>query len=632
MEQKTRIKNKVRRFITLCAIAITVAITFSCRNFVPRQPPTIPADISTHIKIDQFGYRPNDSKIAVISEPQQGFNGNELFNPGKTYQVRRWDDNSLVFSEQILPWQESKTQSTSGDKGWWFDFSSLTTSGSYYIFDPQNEVRSYPFDIDNNVYRPILLAATRMFFYNRSGFAKQPPFADPKWTDDAAFVGPRQDGEARYLYDKNNSQTARDLSGGWFDAGDTNKYVTFAQSTVHQLLTAYTENPKIWTDDFNLPESGNEIPDLIDEIKWEMDWLQKMQNEDGGVLIKIGTLDYNNVSPPSQDKRPRYYAPACSSSTIAAASMFAHGAIVFNSFPSLSSYAQDLQNRAIKAWNWYQANPKRDDCDSLEIKSGDADWELDKQEQESVVAAIYLFALTGDRQYDTYIEQNYSKTRPYWDNGWSRYDPEQGDALLYYSKLPQGNTEVKRNIIEKKQQDALESEDIYQFIPQKDLYRAYITDSTYHWGSNQTRANNGNTNYDVVFYHLDPSREKTYEERALEILHYFHGVNPFNLVYLSNMYAYGAENSVNEIWHDWFADGTKYDNALTSPNGPAPGYLTGGPNKNYTGSASPPLGEPYQKAYKDWNDAADKAWEITEPAIYYQSAYLKLLSKFIEAR
>lgn len=600
-----------------------------CQNTVPKQLSAIPSDTSIHIKIDQFGYRPDDPKVAVISNPQQGFNANESFNPGKTYQVRRWDDNSLVFSEQILPWQAGKTQSNSGDRGWWFDFSSLKTPGSYYIFDPQNRVRSYRFDIDKNVYRPILVAVTRMFFYNRSGFAKKPPFADPKWTDDAAFIGPRQDREARYLYDKNNPRTARDLSGGWFDAGDTNKYVTFAQSAVHQLLTAYRENPKIWTDDFNLPESGNGIPDLIDEIKWEIDWLVKMQNEDGGVLIKMGTTDYNNVSPPSQDRRPRYYAPVCSSSSIAAASMFAHGAVVFNSFPSLSSYAENLQKRAIEAWNWYHANPKRDDCDSLEIKSGDADWELDKQEQESVVAAIYLFALTGDRQYDTYIEKHYSKTRPYHDNGWSRYDPEQGDALLYYTKLRRGNAEVKQNILAKKRQDTLNSQDIYQFIPEQDLYRAYITDSTYHWGSNSARANNGNTNYDVVTYNLDSRNEKNYENRALEILHYFHGVNPFNLVYLSNMYAYGAENSVNEIWHDWFADNTKYDNALTSPNGPAPGYLTGGPNKNYTGSASPPLGEPYQKAYKDWNDADDKSWEITEPGIYYQSAYLKLLSKFV---
>ncbi len=82
--------------------------------------------------------------------------------------------------------------------------------------------------------------------------------------------------------------TARDLRGGWFDAGDTNKYVNNAGQTLHQLLAAYRERPEIWTDDLNIPESGNGRPDLIDEIIWELDWLKRMQQADGGVLIKVG--------------------------------------------------------------------------------------------------------------------------------------------------------------------------------------------------------------------------------------------------------------------------------------------------------------------------------------------------------
>ncbi|NES83679.1 MAG: hypothetical protein F6K10_20970, partial [Moorea sp. SIO2B7] len=93
-------------------------------------------------------------------------------------------------------------------------------------------------------------------------------------------------------------------------------------------------------------------------------------------------------------------------------------------------------------------------------------------------------------------------------------------------------------------------------------------------------------------------------------------------------YKYGAEHSVNEMFHEWFGKGV-YNNALTSPNGPAPGYLTGGPNQFYTGSAKPPSGEPPMKAYYDENEPKTKAWEITEPSIGYQSSYIKLLSKFV---
>lgn len=116
--------------------------------------------------------------------------------------------------------------------------------------------------------------------------------------------------------------------------------------------------------------------------------------------------------------------------------------------------------------------------------------------------------------------------------------------------------------------------------------------------------------------------------KAAEQVHYFHGVNPQGMVYLSNMYAFGGDRCANEIYHTWFNDGTIYDNALTSPNGPAPGYVVGGPNADYTiGSQSPPFGQPRQKSYLDFNTGwPTNSWEITEPAIYYQAAYIRLLA------
>jgi len=78
------------------------------------------------------------------------------------------------------------------------------------------------------------------------------------------------------------------------------------------------------------------------------------------------------------------------------------------------------------------------------------------------------------------------------------------------------------------------------------------------------------------------------------------------MVYLSNMYEHGADNCANEIFDSWFALGTIYDDALTSPNGPAPGYVPGGANPSfvqdsaYTGPRlAPPLDQPIQKSYKD---------------------------------
>ena len=132
-----------------------------------------------------------------------------------------------------------------------------------------------------------------------------------------------------------------------------------------------------------------------------------------------------------------------------------------------------------------------------------------------------------------------------------------------------------------------------------------------------------------------PNDGSIYRQRALEILHYFHGVNPLGMTYLTNMYLAGATKSANEIYHSWFQTRTKWSDARTSECGPPPGYVPGGPNANAAAdgvptSMRPPTGQPPQKSYRDWNGIwPDASWTVTEPAIYYQSAYVKLLSAFV---
>jgi endoglucanase len=586
-----------------------------------------------YIMIDQFGYRPDDTKVAVLVDPQVGFNAADSYEPSGTLEVRRAADDSVVFSGDTTVWNEGAIQENSGDKGWWFDFSRVNEPGSYYLVDPANEMRSYDFDINQDVYKNVLMAALRMFYYNRANIAKEEPYADARWTDGESYVGKGQDTEAHFVEDKTNDALVKDLSGGWFDAGDVNKYVTFAESPVHVLLTAFEENPHAFSDDFTIPESGNGLPDVLDEIKWETDWLQKMQDEDGGVIIKMGDIDYSTASPPSTDTGARFYGPVCSASSIAAAGMFAHAALVFAEFPDLADYASNLQERAVRAYDWYETNPKRDDCDTGEIKAGDADRTLEEQEGIKVTAAVYLYALTGEESYHQAIKNTYQLSRPFHDGEtprWSMYTPEQGDALLYYTRLDTADAALAKIILGAKVAQAKGvSKDIYGFQEEQDLYRAYMRDESLHWGSNSVRAALGSTNFDFLHYDLDVENIASYTEKAQGILHYFHGVNPFNMVYLTNMAEYGAEYSANEIYHTWFAEGSIWDNALTSERGPAPGYVPGGPNASYTGELSPPVGEPAQKAYKDWNGTSGFPWEITEPAIYYQAAYVRLLANFV---
>jgi hypothetical protein len=231
------------------------------------------AQPSKFIFVDQFGYLTQADKWAVISDPQIGFNATDVYQPGATLEVRDFLSENLIYSGSISAWNGGATHLQSGDKGWWFDFSSVTTSGTYYISDPTTAHRSTPFRIDDNPYHSILNAAVRAFYYNRCNASKEAPYAADSWTDGMNFNNQLQDGSCRYVYDQGNANLEKDLSGGWFDAGDYNKYVTFAHHPVHQLLWAFEENPAIFSVDWNWPESGKGLHDLIDEIKWVLDLL-----------------------------------------------------------------------------------------------------------------------------------------------------------------------------------------------------------------------------------------------------------------------------------------------------------------------------------------------------------------------
>jgi hypothetical protein len=244
--------------------------------------------------------------------------------------------------------------------------------------------------------------------------------------------------------------------------------------------------------------------------------------------------------------------------------------------------------------------------------------------------------VTGNQTYNTYVQGNYTSTWPYMDIGWTRYNPEQGKALLFYTTLPNADATTKSAILAAKLADVQAGNQIYGFTASDDLYRNFLHDDQYQWGSNNVRANYGNTNADVLSYNIAVAGTTPYSTRALETLHYIHGVNPFAMVYLSNMKAYGATSSVNELFHVWFLPGTQWEDAVTSTCGPAPGYLPAGPVANaasYSIPATliPPINQPEQKGYRDWNGVVgdpQNSYVVSEPGIYYQAAYVELLAKF----
>ncbi len=594
--------------------------------------------ISKFIHVDQFGYMPNASKVAVISDPQTGFNASDNYTPSATLELRNASNDAVVFSGAPSIWDNGNTHSQSGDKGWWFDFSTYVTPGTYYVYDPGNDESSAAFEIGTDVYTSVLIATFKMFYYNRCNASKVAPYAGSNWTDGGNFENNLQDANCRYYLEPNNASLEKDLTGGWFDAGDYNKYVTFASSAVHMLLSAYEDNPEVCTDAWGIPESGNGMPDILDEVKWELDWLLKMINTDGSVIIKMGSVDYadNALAPPSANTDPRYYGLTCTSASIAAAGMLAHAANVYSGIPGMSAYAAQLQDQAELTWSYVEplitSNSLETTCDDGTIKSGDADRSVAEQREEALVAAIQLFKLTGETDYNDYIAANITDAEPLQFNFWSAYKLSLNEALLEYTTLPGANATTKSTILNSINAAATNNWDGLYGFNNNDLYRAFMPDWAYHWGSSLPKAGFGILNLQLNKYGINSANQADHREKAMEQLHFFHGVNPLGLVYISNMYDYGGDRCVNEIYHTWFNDGTDWDNVFSSTYGPAPGFVSGGPNSTYDSNVnlSPPYGQPEQKSYLDFNTGwPDDSWELSEPAIYYQANYVRLLANLI---
>jgi endoglucanase len=598
--------------------------------------------IDSHIKTDQIGYRTGAKKIALISNPQVGYNAPSPYTPGTTLEVRTVAANTLVFSGTPVAWNGGATHGQSGDKVWWFDFSTVTAVGDYYINDPTNNKRSYAFRIADDVYNDALKYALRSFYYQRCGTPKAQPYAGNNYTDVTCHEGNLQDLDCRDVINPSNTSLSKDLSGGWHDAGDYNKYVNFTLSALHYLLDAYEQRPAVFGDNSNIPESGNGTPDILDETKWELDWLLKMQLSDGSVLMKVSTLGFTGGSPPSTDNAQRLYGAAQSSSTRTVASVFAHAAIIFRaqSSAAMQIYGDTLLARAQLAWTWLQNNPGYSNYTNTNFSSANPEVSHYDQDGISFSAAVYLFAATGNTSYRTYVDNNYLNVHALQWTYWYPFESVYQNAMLYYcttfGATPSVVNTIEGNCITSVNTNNADLLPAYN--NNTDAYMAYMKDQDYQFNNNEFKAETGALYTNMNRYNLDPLNQINYKNAGEGYVHYFHGMNPNGNCFLSNAGIFGADKFTLQIYHGWFGDGTMYDSSANYI-GPPPGYLVCGDDYFYTPDAaysgppiSPPMNQPVQKCYKDWNTSwPENSWQISEVGIYTEAAYIKLLSMYADS-
>lgn len=616
------------------------------------------------IVVDQFGYPTNSRKVAVIRAPQVGYDSSAGFAPGQSYALIELPSGKLVKTGSPMLWNAGNTDQASGDKAWWFDFSEIEAPGKYAVFDIEKGVRSAEFSIGEHVYKDVMKHSLRAFFYQRAGFEKKPEFAGKAWADKASHLGTGQDSESRPWHEGRPSNPAKspikDLRGGWYDAGDFNKYTSWTARYIIVLLQAYAEHPEAFSDDYGIPESGNGIPDILDEAKWGLDWLVRMQNADGSLLCVQGLA---GASPPSDARANSYYGPPTTSATLMGAAAFAYASKVLasRSEPDLKQYGDDLRKRATGAWTWATANPSvlyynNDDSKqpgSKGLAAGQQEMGETDRLRAQFEAATYLFEMTGDASFKQFADANYSALLPPW--GPSMWEVDALESLLYYARLPGATPEVAKSIREGLLANLSQASLAFQgSLAQADPYRAPMKDYT--WGSNKGKAMQARLYQLAALHNSDPGLSRTSLAAALEYAHYIHGVNPLGLVYLTNMATAGASHSAATMFHGWFVRGTRWQRVTDVLPGPPPGFLVGGPNPQFSVDAccsapvgspayrcygattfslcqrnlKPPLSQPPAKSYLQFNEPWPvNSWEVTEPSLHYQSYYVRLLAAFV---
>ncbi len=662
MTQKTK---NARRPIGITIPAILLLLCSSCRcsggKPVPEAAPTqatadgdglqaegapssaSAADITDMIVVDQIGYRPNSDKWFMIKNPKIGYDSDKTYVPGASVQLRRSADNSVVKEILLTPWNGGEVDKDfSGDQVWQGQFSSVTENGTYHIFDPKNARRSYDFVIGDKIYRPVLDASLKSFFYQRSNVEVLPEYGG-KWTHEMDHVQQK----TAHLYDHSKGgdqgeETARDISGGWYDAGDYNRYTSWMSPIIWDLAYALEWYPQSFSDNSGIPESGNGVPDILDEVRVELEWMRKMQRTDGAlysgcfVVKQFPAKLSRGEGDPSKDDRPYFYANVSTAATASGAAAFAIGARHFRAFEkAYPGYADQLQKAAETAWSYLAANPKNLQYDHTDFEVTDANKDDGADLRLRVLAAAELFRLTGKPAYKAFVDAKYNspetsqnKHQPIiskmFDTGLS-LDLQRG--MVSYSLAPNATPSVV-DAIKESLRNGIEWVIVNPDETKKCPYLAYVYPEHFHWGSNGARAGWGNIIEYGIALKVNPERLEDYKRVAEEHLHYFHGRNATGYCYLTQSQLFGADKPITQIFHFWFHDGTAYD------TNPAPGYLSGGPNRYFSLHSElrkivPPEEQPPMKSYKDWNTSwPENSWEITENSTSYQSRHVLLTAAF----
>ncbi len=295
------------------------------------------------IRIDQVGHHPQAPKVAVVVGANAG-----------TFMVTRPGDRKPLFRGKLgEPKQSSYNPKTTRVA----DFSSFTGTGMFVLRVPGIGV-SHPFTIAEDVHLPLLKASVKAYYFQRFSMPLEERYAG-QWKRPASAVQPIVVHPSA-ASDSRPAGTAVASPRGWLDAGDHNKYIVNSGITTATLLMAYEDAEPVFKNlDLGIPESGNGLPDLLDEVLWNLRWMLTMQDPaDGGVYHKCTNANFDAMVMPHETNATRYLVQKSTAAALDFAAVTARASRVFAKFPmELPGLADSCRRAAMQAWTWAKAHP-----------------------------------------------------------------------------------------------------------------------------------------------------------------------------------------------------------------------------------------------------------------------------------
>jgi endoglucanase len=539
------------------------------------------------IKVDQVGYPSDGPKVALVDAT------------AKAFVLKRSSDGVVVFHGRLAP---AELDSNSGDKVQVADFSSFRQAGKYFIEVP-GVGRSWNFEVDKNVYQRAYTLAMLGFYGQRCGTAVDLGPEFPGYSHPACH----QHGE---FHSSSGAKGERDNLGGWHDAGDYGRYMVNSGVSTGTLLWAWEIfGQKLKNISLHIPETGNGTPDILNEARWNIAWMLKMQDNDGGAWHKQTSEHFSGFVAPQDDKLPSEVIGTGSApykSTCATADLAAVGAIAARVYrPFDAKFAEQALEAARKAWAWTEKNPDvtfRNPAGVSTGEYGDANCK-----DERLWAAAELWRTTGEAPFNEFFLQNYAKFLPSLDapplESWNAMAPM---ALRTYVLAKRKGADAKAVLAIR--EHALASARAIVERTRTNPYRVSMKAKDYVWGSNGVAASYGMDLLVANALHPDQS----FVDASRDNLHYLLGRNTFSLSWVTQL----GEHPFQHPHHRPSGSGKQ--------SGPWPGLLSGGPNAGRQDAvlATLPKDLPPAKVYADQL----ASYASNEIAINWQASLVFLLA------